>query len=108
MTIVRARKKSAAKAAVETNFAPAESQSFTGNNLRYFVLVVNRLAPQPVPLIVSKATGSPMGLRGLPDADDPMNLIRIMPAEGGAAHGRRRAAAIPSPLRSGDLGELSP
>jgi len=23
-----------------------------------------------------------MGLRGLPDANDPMNLIRIMPAEG--------------------------
>jgi hypothetical protein len=23
-----------------------------------------------------------MGLRGRPDADDPMNLIRIMPAEG--------------------------
>jgi hypothetical protein len=22
-----------------------------------------------------------MGLRGLPDADDPMNLIRVMPAE---------------------------
>jgi hypothetical protein len=32
--------------------------------------------------IVRSATGSPMGLRGLPDANDPMNLIRIMPAEG--------------------------
>ena len=35
-----------------------------------------------------------MGLRGRPAADDPMNLIRIMPAEGAAAqgskaHGRR-------------------
>jgi hypothetical protein len=32
-----------------------------------------------------------MGLRGRPDADDPMNLIRIMPAEGGAEHGCKRA-----------------
>ena len=44
----------------------------------------NRLARQRVPFIVAQATGSPQGLRGLPDADDPMNLIRIMPAEGGA------------------------
>jgi hypothetical protein len=32
--------------------------------------------------MVNQTTGSPRGLRGLPDADDPMNLIRIMPAEG--------------------------
>jgi len=32
-------------------------------------------------------TGSPLGLRGLPKANDPMNLIRVMPAEGGAARG---------------------
>lgn len=37
--------------------------------------------------MVIKTTGSPKGLRGLPDANDPKNLIRIMPAEGGAAHG---------------------
>jgi hypothetical protein len=47
-----------------------------------------------------------MGLRGLPDADDPMNLIRIMPAEGGAAV--LRTAVNPFPLRDGDLGEISP
>jgi len=32
--------------------------------------------------MLTVTTGSPMGLRGLPDANDPMNLIRVMPAEG--------------------------
>ena len=48
-----------------------------------------------------KAMGSPMGLRGRPDADDPMNLIRIMPAEGGA-DAEARLAKLTSPLRSGE------
>ena len=30
---------------------------------------------------LTEATGSPKGLRGSRDADDPMNLIRVMPAE---------------------------
>ena len=30
---------------------------------------------------LSPNNGEPAGLRGLPDANDPMNLIRVMPAE---------------------------
>jgi hypothetical protein len=37
--------------------------------------------------MVTTTTGSPPGLRGLPDANDPKNLIRVMPAEGSAEHG---------------------
>jgi len=35
-------------------------------------------------MYLDPTTGSPQGLRGLPGgtlADDPMNLIRVMPAE---------------------------
>jgi hypothetical protein len=44
--------------------------------------LVNHLAENREPIIVSITTGSPKGLRGSQDADDPMNLIRVMPAEG--------------------------
>jgi hypothetical protein len=30
--------------------------------------------------MITGTTGSPLGLRGLPNVNDPMNLIRIMPA----------------------------
>jgi len=47
--------------------------------------------------MIAIATGSPIGLRGLPDANDPMNLIRIMPAEGVLAHGSKAHGAESPP-----------
>jgi hypothetical protein len=46
--------------------------------------------------MLREATGSPKGLRGSRDADDPMNLIRVIPAEGGARGEMRRH--IPEPV----------
>jgi hypothetical protein len=72
-----------------------------GINLLYLLLLVNRLAPGRGAFIVIQAMGSPMGLRGRPDADDPMNLIRIMPAEGGASSACARRYS--SPMTSGEF-----
>ena len=53
--------------------------------------------------MVAGTTGSPNGLRGLQakrGADDPMNLIRVMPAEEFVA--LPCGAQAPSPRRFGD------